>query len=126
MALSATDNFSRLVEIFRFAFRFKVLDKNLLNRLDPLYDRITKLNEERGRYVHSNWFFTMDNSRVIRWRSRKWPKGGEQDSHPELQTLNNFVNDLAAARNDLLKLVNEAFQTTSAPPPPNQRLKLTG
>lgn len=116
MALSATENFSRLMEIFRFAFRFKVGDKNLWRKLDPLYDRISKLNEERSRNVHSNWLFTMDNTRVIRYRIRKWPMGSEQDSNPDLQTLENFVNKLAEARNDLLQFLNEVFPATSTPP----------
>lgn len=116
MAFSATQNFTRLMETFRFAFQFTVADKDLRNNFDPVYDKIIKLNEERGRYIHSNWFFAMDNSRVIRWRSKRWPIGGEQDSHPALETLKDLVSELATARNDLLKLLDEVFPTTSAPP----------
>jgi hypothetical protein len=114
MAFSATENFSRLFEIFRFVFRYKITDEDLCKKFDTLCNKIANLSKERSRYVHSNWFFTMDNLKVIRYKARKWPIDSEQDSQPDLQILKNLVSDLAASRTDLLNFVDQVFSTTSA------------
>lgn len=116
--LFATENFNRLLEVFRLTFHYKVSDEQLRKTFDALCVRLHKLNEERNRYLHSNWFFARDKSRVIRWRRRKWPNGAEQDSQAELRGLEELANDLATTNNELLKFVDQVFPTMSAPRTP--------
>jgi hypothetical protein len=116
MALSATDNFSRLLEVLRMSFAYKVSDPNVRTQFDSLVAQIGRLNEDRSRYIHSNWFFTLDRSRVIRWRSRRWPIRGEQDSQPKLEDLKKLVDDIGETTNDFLKFIDAQFPSRGATP----------
>lgn len=107
-AMLATENFGRILQTLKFAFRYKISDESLIKRFDSTYTKLDNLNAERNRYLHSLWLFAEDNSFVVRTKNLKWPSI-EHEYQPDVSTLNQLAADLSIAHKELLTFINEVF-----------------
>jgi hypothetical protein len=61
----AGESFNTLLILFESLFRYRIKNKRTLKRVAKLVSRLAKINSDRNKIVHSDWFFAKYKRRFI-------------------------------------------------------------
>ena len=65
----AGESFNTLLILFESLFHYRIKNKRTLKRVAKLVSRLTKINSDRNKIIHSDWFFAKYKRRFIAERT---------------------------------------------------------
>lgn len=89
-------------------FKYRLSESDSLEQFKALINTLTKLNQKRDDWTHSEWFLPINSSdNAYRRKLTKSPRTGLSidTEKPDLSALHQFTNDIYDAANELFSII---------------------